>query len=199
MSAQFQFVMRSGPNPGLVYPLEGNQLTIGRDPGNALVINDTEVSRRHTRLSWQGSGYVMEDLGSTNGTFVNGQRLGGPYVLQVGDLVSLGEQIVLAYEEVPFDPNATIVSPKSAGRASAAKPSPARPVPQSFAGEVPQGPTPTAPSFDEKPRFNTMQKLAIGCSVIFLCGCLSLLVYLYFAPPTFYCSLVPFLFPGACP
>ena len=74
--AQFQFVMRSGPTPGVTFPLEGDQLIIGRDASNSITINDAEISRKHSRLSFQGGKYVLEDLGSTNGTFVNGQRIG---------------------------------------------------------------------------------------------------------------------------
>jgi pSer/pThr/pTyr-binding forkhead associated (FHA) protein len=112
--AQFQFVMRSGPTPGVTFPLEGDQLTIGRDSSNGVAINDPEVSRKHSRLSFQGGKYVLEDLGSTNGTFVNGQRLAGPVVLKAGDVVSLGEQIVLMYDAINMDPGATVaVSRKS--------------------------------------------------------------------------------------
>ena len=92
---QFQFVMRSGPTPGRTFPLEGDQLTIGRESSNGIAINDAEISRKHSRLTFQGGKYVLEDLGSTNGTFVNGQRLAGPVVLKPGDVVSLGEHIVL--------------------------------------------------------------------------------------------------------
>ncbi|MBV5350513.1 FHA domain-containing protein, partial [bacterium] len=77
--------MRSGPTPGVTFPLEGDQLIIGRDSSNSVAINDAEISRKHSRLSFQGGKYVLEDLGSTNGTFVNGQRLAGPVVLKPGD------------------------------------------------------------------------------------------------------------------
>src|SRR5574340_1256831 len=124
MAGQFQLVMRSGPMPGAVYPLEGDQLTIGRDSTNAVVINDAEVSRHHTRLTFQGGKYVVEDLGSTNGTFVNGQRLSGPYVLKAGDVLALGEQIVLMYDAVHVDAGATMISPSKAVRSSAAPSAP---------------------------------------------------------------------------
>ena len=114
--AQFQFVMRSGPTPGVTFPLEGDQLTIGRDSSNAVAINDAEVSRRHSRLTFQGGKYVLEDLGSTNGTFVNGQRLAGPVVLKPGDVVSLGEQIVLMYDAINMDPGATVATPRKSVR-----------------------------------------------------------------------------------
>ena len=80
--SQFQFVMRSGPTPGVIFPLEGDQILIGRDASNGVAINDAEISRKHSRISFQGGKYVLEDLGSTNGTFVNGQRLAGPVVLK---------------------------------------------------------------------------------------------------------------------
>ncbi len=116
--AQFQFVMRSGPTPGVTFPLEGDQLFIGRDSSNAVPINDAEISRKHSRLSYQGGKYVLEDLGSTNGTFVNGQRLAGPVVLKAGDVVSLGEQIVLMYDAINMDPGATIASSRKSAHVS---------------------------------------------------------------------------------
>ena len=86
MASQFQLIMRSGPTPGAAFTLEGDQITIGRDSVNEIVINDAEISRRHARLTFQGGKYVLEDLGSTNGTFVNGQRLAGPRVLRQAKL-----------------------------------------------------------------------------------------------------------------
>jgi pSer/pThr/pTyr-binding forkhead associated (FHA) protein len=66
---------------------------------------------------FQGGKYVLEDLGSTNGTFVNGQRLAGPVVLKAGDVVSLGEQIVLMYDAVNMDPGATVAVSRKAVQA----------------------------------------------------------------------------------
>jgi predicted component of type VI protein secretion system len=109
-SQTFQLVMHSGPNPGKIFELVQDELTIGRDIGNRIVINDPEVSRKHTRLTMQSGGYVIEDLGSTNGTFVNSQRLIGPHVLRPGETIMLGEKISLEYEILGFDPNATLVS-----------------------------------------------------------------------------------------
>ena len=110
MAPLFQFVMRSGPTPGATFSLEGDQLVIGRDSSSGVAINDAEISRKHARLNFQGGKYVIEDLGSTNGTFVNGQRLVSPVVLKSGDVVSLGEQIVLMYEALSGDPGETVIS-----------------------------------------------------------------------------------------
>jgi pSer/pThr/pTyr-binding forkhead associated (FHA) protein len=109
-SQTFQLVMHSGPNPGKIFELVQDELTIGRDIGNRIVINDPEVSRKHARLTLQTGAYVIEDLGSTNGTFVNSQRLIGPHMLRPGETIMLGEKISLEYEILGFDPNATLVS-----------------------------------------------------------------------------------------
>jgi predicted component of type VI protein secretion system len=111
MEANFRLVMRTGPTVGKVFPLDKNELFLGRDLSNDLVINDPEISRRHSRLYLQGNGYIIEDLGSTNGTFVNGQRLMGPNMLRPGDLVTFGERMSLVYEASDFDQDATMVSP----------------------------------------------------------------------------------------
>jgi pSer/pThr/pTyr-binding forkhead associated (FHA) protein len=109
-SQTYQLVMEKGPNPGKIFELGQDELTIGRDITNRIVINDPEVSRKHTRLILQSGSYVIEDLGSTNGTFVDGQRLIGPHVLRPGETIMLGEKIALEYEVLGFDPNATVVS-----------------------------------------------------------------------------------------
>ncbi|HEY3343648.1 MAG TPA: FHA domain-containing protein [Anaerolineaceae bacterium] len=107
----YLLVMNAGPTPGKEYPLDKNEVFIGRDLTNDIVINDAEVSRRHARLVAQAGGYILEDLGSTNGTFVNGQRLMGPYILRAGETVTLGEHVSLAFTEVQIDPDATMVAP----------------------------------------------------------------------------------------
>jgi predicted component of type VI protein secretion system len=157
--AQFQLVMRSGPTPGVTFPLEGDQLTIGRDSTNGVAINDGEVSRRHSRLSFQGGKYVIEDLGSTNGTFVNGQRLAGPVVLKPGDVVTLGEQIVMMYDAINQDPGATMASARK----------PARPAPVASAPASPAAPA--APAVAGKKGLPVL--LIVGVAVLLavcLCG-----------------------------
>lgn len=165
--AQFQFVMRSGPTPGVTFPLEGDQLTIGRDSSNAVAINDSEVSRRHARLSFQGGKYVVEDLGSTNGTFVNGQRLSGPVVLKPGDVVSLGEQIVLMYDVIHQDAGATMASARKAPR-----PAPSAPA------VMPAAPPASSPAGAGTGRSSrTMLLIVGGVVLLFVCLCVALIMY----------------------
>jgi pSer/pThr/pTyr-binding forkhead associated (FHA) protein len=167
--------MHSGPTPGKTFPLEGDVLTIGREASNQIAINDAEISRKHSQLVLQGGKYVLTDLGSTNGTFVNGQRLTGQHVLQPGEVISLGEQISLLFEVVVIvDPNATMLSsskPVMAPRGTM------RPQQVSYAGQVPDGPTEMeAPAPASPPRNNAPIFIGIGCVVILcLCG-LSLVV-----------------------
>lgn len=110
-SQTHQLTMRTGPTPGKVFPLAGGEVIVGRDSNSAqLVIADAEVSRKHSRITQQGNAFILEDLGSTNGTFVNGQRIAAPTVLQAGDIVQLGEKITLVFEVLRFDPDATMAS-----------------------------------------------------------------------------------------
>jgi predicted component of type VI protein secretion system len=108
-SGSYRLTVRQGPVPGKVFELAKDVMTIGRDVNNDLVINDSEVSRNHARLTSQSGGYLIEDLASTNGTFVNGQRLIGPKLLNSSDVVGLGETIVLEYSYVA-DSGATVVA-----------------------------------------------------------------------------------------
>lgn len=201
MTAQFQLIMRTGPTPGATFTLEGDQLTIGRDSTNEIVVNDAEVSRRHARLTFQGGKYVLEDLGSTNGTFVNGQRLAGPRVLKAGEVVSLGEQIVLVYEVTSFDAGATMVSPRAAAVPSASRPAtPPPPPPADYAGSVPASPMVDASESEKKTNL-TPTLLIIGGILLFVCCCVVVLLAVdnFSLWCDFPFSILARILGGACP
>jgi hypothetical protein len=104
-----RLTVRQGPAPGKIFELVKDVVTVGRDVNNDVVLNDAEVSRNHARLTAQSGGYLIEDLASTNGTFVNGQRLIGPKLLNPGDVIGLGETIVLEFGQMA-DVGATVVA-----------------------------------------------------------------------------------------
>lgn len=97
-SGSFRLIVRRGPQPNQIYELNKDVITLGRDITNDIVINDPEVSRHHCRMTRSGGGYTLEDLGSTNGTFVNGQRLGSARPLSNSEMIGLGETVTLVYE-----------------------------------------------------------------------------------------------------
>lgn len=99
-SDSFRLIVRRGPQPNQTYDLNKDVMTIGRDITNDIVINDPEVSRHHIRFTRGAGGFTMEDTGSTNGTYVNGQRLVGAKPLNNGDMIGLGETVTLGYEVV---------------------------------------------------------------------------------------------------
>lgn len=201
----FQLAMRTGPAPGKIFELTQPEISIGRDVSNDFIINDVEISRRHARLYLQGTQYIIEDLGSTNGTFINGQRLSGPHVLRTGDVILLGENVTLVFTEAVSDPNATVVSNMAAPpiSASVSPPSPPPPPPQAYAppqSQIPQVPTgdlserlPQAPAPSRR-----ISPWLIGCGLIFVMGCLVVVGALWYIDSHYlWCSVMPFI-PG-CP
>ena len=84
-----KLVFITGAKKGQTYRLKETKISIGRDPGNTLFIPDGRISRRHAVLTYENGGYIIEDLGSVNGTLVNDKpiiRKG----LQIGDTITLG-------------------------------------------------------------------------------------------------------------
>ena len=213
MAAQYQFVMRSGPTVGKTFYLDAQEITIGRDAVNMIAINDAEVSRKHARMELRGATYAIQDLGSTNGTFINGTRVSGMQELNPGDAVSFGEGIVLVYESVG-DVNATILSSKPSAAtvqkpipvpapAPVPAPTPApAPTPVSapvFSGQVPAGPVPLPPEpIKPKKKFPVWLIILIVLLVIILC---CVVFFIGIDQLNLWCKVLPFLVPllgGTC-
>jgi hypothetical protein len=76
---------------GELYPLGFEPVSIGRHEDNEIILPDVQVSRHHAEIVMQGGRWVISDLGSANGTFVNGQQTAGPQVLNHGDLIRVGQ------------------------------------------------------------------------------------------------------------
>lgn len=91
MNAPVRLRVESGPERGRAVEIATPVLTIGRQDGNDIVFDDPRVSRRHLRIEINAGIPYLTDLGSSNGTFVNGQRVEGVRALHSDDIVSLGE------------------------------------------------------------------------------------------------------------
>jgi diguanylate cyclase (GGDEF)-like protein len=91
-------VVLRGLDVGNVIRLEGDEVVVGRDPDNSIILTDEGVSRRHARFMRDGKVYRIEDLGSTNGVFVNGSQA-SRVALVDGDKILLGRFTVLKYAQ----------------------------------------------------------------------------------------------------
>lgn len=118
-------VVRQGTQAGMSFPLSRNEVIIGREEGVDVVLQDPEASRRHARISWQGRQFVIEDLGSTNGTFVNGVQVTSPQILSPGDGVGIGQTALVfqvagvgmgaaSYQQPPLQQTPAYVPPSNA-------------------------------------------------------------------------------------
>lgn len=143
----FRLVVRRGPQPNQTYDLNKDIITVGRDITNDITINDPEVSRHHMRFTRGAGGFTLEDLGSTNGTFVNGQRLTGAKPLSNGDMIGLGETVTLGYE---------LARPQGAGATVANQPPQDSPyqAPGPVMPEQPYSPAPVAPQAPAAPSYD---------------------------------------------
>jgi signal transduction histidine kinase/CheY-like chemotaxis protein len=90
-----QLVVLVGHASGRRYVV-GSEIELGRGSGSPIELLDDGVSRRHARVSRSGSGYMIEDLGSRNGTFVNGERI-EQSELNFGDKIAVGSRTVLLF------------------------------------------------------------------------------------------------------
>lgn len=86
-----------GPIQGEAFELTQNEMVLGRDPACDIVIQSQAISRRHARFFNQDGQVRVEDLGSSNGVFLNGSRLTNPHPLKDGDQIGLGQSVQLIF------------------------------------------------------------------------------------------------------
>jgi pSer/pThr/pTyr-binding forkhead associated (FHA) protein len=89
-----RLVVSEGPLRGTTLPLTSSAILIGRAPSCTLVLDDDYSSSRHARIFPSGDQWVLEDLGSTNGTFIGNQRVSAPTPLSPGTQVRIGQSVV---------------------------------------------------------------------------------------------------------
>jgi predicted component of type VI protein secretion system len=112
-------VKSAGSNAGKVLRIAGPQFLIGRDPQCQLRPNSPAISKRHCALFVGKEKVVVRDLGSTNGTFVNDERIEGDVALKNGDNLKIGP--------LEFEVQLEVAAPAAAKAEPAAAPKPARP------------------------------------------------------------------------
>jgi serine/threonine protein kinase len=94
-----KFILRLQTKPVKIFHLDGDHLIIGRSPDCQITIEDMNVSRRHAELLLASQGYRIQDLGSKNGTFLNGKQVTGGISLSPGDEVMLGSTTLFTFEQ----------------------------------------------------------------------------------------------------
>lgn len=85
----YALVVERGPRAGMTFVLHPGSTTVGRHPDSDIFLDDVTVSRHHCRFSTSGEALLVEDAGSTNGTYVNGERV-DTHRLAPGDEVLIG-------------------------------------------------------------------------------------------------------------
>jgi pSer/pThr/pTyr-binding forkhead associated (FHA) protein len=92
--APSQLLVTAGDLAGTTIPLTGQQITIGRANDATLMLNDDYASTRHARLFPQDGQWIVEDLGSTNGTFLDRQKVTQPVSVSVGVPIRIGKTVL---------------------------------------------------------------------------------------------------------
>lgn len=191
----FRITMRSGPTPGKSFLLEEAEMFLGRDLTNNIAIPDPEISRRHARFVTTPQGVQIEDQGSTNGTFINGVRLTAPQMLNQGDLITFGENIVVVFEAVMHDPDATVVASQTQIPSRPVQPvqpaprvAPRQPVraPEPVAYQAPTDFSADVPQAQKKKKFPTWLLILLILAAVAAC---IVGLTLIFMPASWWCFL----------
>jgi pSer/pThr/pTyr-binding forkhead associated (FHA) protein len=84
-------LVQRGPDAGARFLLDSDVVTVGRHPDSDIFLDDISVSRRHATFTRSGGGYVISDLGSLNGSYINRDRIDSEVTLAGGDEVQIGK------------------------------------------------------------------------------------------------------------
>ncbi|MGB3716123.1 MAG: FHA domain-containing protein [Candidatus Promineifilaceae bacterium] len=105
----YRLIVRRGKSPKPEYALSEQAAIIGREAINDIMLQELEISRRHASVTFADGRYTIEDLNSTNGTFVNGRRISTPVELRDGDVIDLGDTVSLVFQGPARVGEATLV------------------------------------------------------------------------------------------
>lgn len=215
MAKSYKLVLLSGVNAGTEYPLEKEELYLGRDVNNDITINDSEVSRKHARLLKQGENYTYQDLGSTNGSFIQGQRIEIPVMLLPGTTITIGERVMLSYVVEGADDSATVVVQRQRPQPVAPQVPPAPIAQPPVVKAPPAAPPPAAPIYQpQQPSYamppaapvpapkNRSKGLVVLLVILAVVLIFCVIPWIILEVTDSYCSVLPWLFnaiqAGAC-
>jgi pSer/pThr/pTyr-binding forkhead associated (FHA) protein len=94
-------LVQRGPDAGSRFLLDTEVVTVGRHPDSDIFLDDISVSRRHATFTRTANGYVISDLGSLNGSYVNRDRIDSDVILSGGDEVQIGKYRLIFFSGVP--------------------------------------------------------------------------------------------------
>jgi hypothetical protein len=198
----YKLFFRSGFLAGREESISSEEIIIGRDPAHPMSIDDVKVSRNHLRIFPENELLILEDLGSTNGTFINGKRVTNPTRLRNGDLVSLGENNVFEVSIVGPEPEMREIGYEDVAN-SQEKPKAAEEIeksspPRKQVRKVMAGNKPVAKFFSTLPTWALILFIAIGFFILFC-----LIPFVVIEVTDQWCNLFSGFFnaisPGICP
>lgn len=200
-------IVNEGPAQGQSYTLQDTVCTMGRTADNAVVIDSPRISRHHAQIRLLPDVVMIEDMGSTNGTYVNSRKLTGPHRLVSGDIVGLADYITFRFEtEAPMRteklPSAESGPATQAMTDVPTYPAVSRPPAPTYAETYPQyedveeppavySPPPQQPAYYEptaapRPKRSKWVYIAVVLLLVAICICVTVAVYLWFAPVEFW-------------
>ncbi len=207
---QHRLVVTEGPDTGRTYQLQGMVCTLGRASDNTIMLDSSRISRHHAQIRLLPAGAVIEDMGSTNGTFVNNRRLVEPQRLASGDVIRLADYVSMEYvaeelirtevlgsgsgrggtqvipEGPDYQPQPTVPAGGRAFDEPYQPPVSQEVVYEPYAPAVQyETPAPAAGPAPVRKRPRALYAV-IGVLVVLLCLCIAAGVYLWFAPATFW-------------
>ena len=97
-----RLVIESGPDKGMIFPIYQTATSLGRSSSNTIQIIDRRLSRQHSELYYLDGRYVLKDLGSKNGTYLNDTLLAQDHILKNGDRIKMGDTILI-FESEPYE------------------------------------------------------------------------------------------------
>jgi pSer/pThr/pTyr-binding forkhead associated (FHA) protein len=167
--------------------VDAARFVVGRRPEASLCIPSPTVSREHAEVTVVDGGLLLRDLGSTNGTFVNGRRVTGPVALSAGDMIGLGDTVVLAVSSAADAAVTQVSRVPTTPSMQPARSQPVAPPPASDTGRLSQA-APVEESALGGMSPNTRRALVIGCAGLALlaviCG-MAMIAWSFLDCPSF--------------